>query len=186
MSSHHITVEQLVEILKQYPPRMLVAVPAPCNSTELFEGTLDGPRFFDVVPVQDVRTGFNPLGVDGADEEHWPVLLIRSNRGRIHWPAEADSPVDDIKSPMGQQPVRPKREAPTLSLPTDVAKFKAQTENCAADQYSESRARLIEIREANERAARKWEKKLARQDAEKAQRDEYLAALIKQTTASED
>lgn len=102
MSSRHLTVAGLIGILKQYPPDLLVAVPAPVYSSELYEGILDGPARFDVVPVQDVRTGFNPVGVAGAspnDDEHWNVLLIRSDSDAVHWPAEADSPVADLPSP---------------------------------------------------------------------------------------
>lgn len=87
MSSHQITVAQLIEKLRQFPPSMLVAVPSPCHADELYEGILDGPRHFDVVEVTDVRTGFNPVCHDWPDGD-WPVLLIRADDSRAYYPTD--------------------------------------------------------------------------------------------------
>ncbi len=76
MSSHHITVSQLIAKLQQHPPGMLVAISQPLNPGETYEGILDGPRHLEVIRVQDMRGGFNPLGFEGADTDDWPVLLI--------------------------------------------------------------------------------------------------------------
>lgn len=84
MSSHQITVAQLIEKLKEYPPDLLVAVPSPCDNDKLYEGILDGPSVFEIIPVADVRTGFNPTSL--LDEEKdWDVLLIRTNPSLMHW-----------------------------------------------------------------------------------------------------
>lgn len=85
MSSRHVTVARLIETLRQYPSDLLVAVPSPCPTDALFEGILDGPVKFDVVPVTDVRTGFNPVGFDGWTDPDWNVLLIRSSTDRAFW-----------------------------------------------------------------------------------------------------
>jgi hypothetical protein len=85
MSSHHITVAGLIGILKQYPPDLLVAMPSPVQPGELFEGMLDGPRYFQRIAVNDVRTGFNPLMLDTQTEHAWDVLLIRTNDHVMHW-----------------------------------------------------------------------------------------------------
>ena len=80
MSSRHMNVAALIEKLREYPPNLLVALSSPVRSDELFEGILDGPKTFEVVQVQDVRSGFNPIGVDGVTEDDvdWPVLFIGS------------------------------------------------------------------------------------------------------------
>jgi hypothetical protein len=84
-----MNVGALIEKLRQYPPNLLVALSSPVRSDELFEGVLDGPSKFEVVSVQDVRSGFNPVGVDGATEHDvdWDVLFIgpRGTRPSSVW-----------------------------------------------------------------------------------------------------
>lgn len=84
MSSDHVTVAQLIEQLRAYPPDMLVAISQPLNEGEEYEGIINGPRHLEVVQVQDVRSGFNPIDFQGGawtggnndDGSDWPVLLI--------------------------------------------------------------------------------------------------------------
>ena len=80
MSSCHMNVAALIEKLRRYPPNLLVALSSPVVGDKLFEGILDGPDTFEVVQVHDVRSGFNPIGVDGVTEDDvdWPVLFIGS------------------------------------------------------------------------------------------------------------
>jgi hypothetical protein len=85
MSSTHITVAGLIGILKQYPLDMLVAVPSPVHKGEEYEGILNGPSFFQVVQVNDVRSGFNPVGFHGYDIEDWPVLIIADRENWAEW-----------------------------------------------------------------------------------------------------
>ena len=91
MSSDHVTVAELIAKLRTFPPDMLVAISQPLNEGEEYEGIINGPRSFEVVQVQDMRGGFNPIGFQGADIDDWPVLLIAPWKDAPrHWRRGAD------------------------------------------------------------------------------------------------
>lgn len=75
-----MTVRELIAKLSVYPPDMLTAVQCHYfDPLEAYEGILDGPQEFTIVPVCDVRTGYNPtrMGNVADKDADFSVLLIR-------------------------------------------------------------------------------------------------------------
>jgi hypothetical protein len=78
MSSKHVTVRDLIGRLKTYDPDLLVVVEDRFfNPLEAYEGCLNGPTQFDIVPVCDLRSGMSPVEMVRYGEKAWDVLLIR-------------------------------------------------------------------------------------------------------------
>jgi hypothetical protein len=78
MSATIITVAEMIEKLRKYPPDMPFVLQCPYfRYDEAYEGLLNGPDEFIVIKAQEVRTGFNPLGVARAEDCETEVLVIR-------------------------------------------------------------------------------------------------------------